>query len=140
MLHALPDHPAVAATRLAVGVPSQCPLFQAAAEEMGRAFASVSLRRPALTYLSASAARVLYDPARIAEDLATNMARQVHWHDAATLAVERGMGLAVEMRPGAVLTPLTQSVLGGAGEALAMQNVRLDTILALARRARQAAD
>jgi malonate decarboxylase epsilon subunit len=127
-------------TRLAVRVPSHCPLFQAAAEEMGRAFASVSLRRPALIYLSASAARVLYDPARIAEDLATNMARQVHWHDAATLAAERGMGLAVEMRPGAVLTPLTQSVLGGAGEALAMQNVRLDTILALARRARQAAD
>jgi malonate decarboxylase epsilon subunit len=64
------------------------------------------------------------------------MARQVHWHDAATLAYERGMRLAVELRPGAVLTGLTQAVLRGEGEAVALQNVRLDTVLALARRAR----
>jgi len=123
--------------RLAVGVPSHCPLFLPAAQALREAFATVTLRRPDRTYLSASAARALFDPARIKDDLAANMARQVHWHDAATLAWERGMRLAVEMRPGAVLTGLTQSVLGPEGEAVALQNVRLDTVLALARRDRE---
>ena len=123
--------------RLAVGVPSHCPLFQEAAQELRRAFEPVPVRRPERVYLSASAARALFDPIRIKDDLAANMALQVHWHDAATLARERGMGLAVEMRPGAVLTPLAQAVLAGEGEAVSLQNVRLDTILALARRARQ---
>jgi malonate decarboxylase epsilon subunit len=122
--------------RLAVGVPSHCPLFLPAAEELRAAFAAVTVRRPERTYLSASAARALFDPARIKDDLAANMARQVHWHDAATLAWERGMRLAVEMRPGAVLTGLTQAVMRGEGEAVPLQDVRLDTILALARRVR----
>ena len=124
-------------TRLAVSVPSHCSLFDAAAEEMLKAFAGVRLARPAVTYVSASSARALFDPGRIAEDLALNMARQVHWHDAAALAAERGMALAIEMRPGSVLTPLTQPVMSGTGEALALQNARLDTILALARRIRR---
>ena len=130
-------HHARKTKRLAVGVPSHCPLFQPAAEVLRAALEAVPMRRPERTYLSASAARALFDPARIKDDLAGNMARQVHWHDAATLAFERGMRLAVEMRPGAVLTPLTVSVMGGEGEAVALQNVRIDTILALARRARE---
>lgn len=39
------------------------------------------------------------------------MARTVHWHDAMIAASERGVQLAIEMPPGAVLTGLTRRAL-----------------------------
>jgi malonate decarboxylase epsilon subunit len=118
------------AERLDVTVPSHCELFDDAAAAMRDAFTGVTLRRPALTYLSSSAARVLFDPQRIAADLADNVARQVHWHDTARLAWERGARLAVEMPSGSVLTGLTGPVFTG-GQAISCENTKLDTVLAL---------
>lgn len=121
------------AERLAVSVPSHCALFDTAADEMRAAFAQVSLRRPRTTFLSSSAARMLADPLRIAEDLATNMARQVRWSETARLAWERGARLAVEMPPGLVLTKLTVPELGE-GLAIGCDNTAIDTVLALCAR------
>lgn len=100
-------HGASKAERLAVSVPSHCPLFDAAARTLRAAFDAVTLRAPSLVYLSSSAARALFDPARIRDSLAANMAQQVHWADTVRLSWERGARLAVEMPPGAVLTRLT---------------------------------
>jgi malonate decarboxylase epsilon subunit len=75
----------------------------------------------------------LYEPARIADDLANNMARQVHWADTARLAWERGARLAVEMPSGSVLTGLTAPVFTE-GHAIACENTAIETVLALIKR------
>ena len=123
------------AERLNVTVPSHCELFEDAADAMRVAFNGVALHRPETTYLSSSVARVLFDPQRIAEDLAASVARQVHWHDTARLAWERGARLAVEMPSGSVLTRLTGPVFTG-GQAISCETTKLDTVLALIARER----
>jgi malonate decarboxylase epsilon subunit len=128
------DQGASKAERLAVSVPSHCELFDDAAARMREAFARIPLRHPQITFLSSSAARALYDPSRIADDLASNMARQVHWADTARLAWERGARLAVEMPSGSVLTNLTAPVFTE-GHAICCENNAIDTVLALISRA-----
>ncbi|TKI05026.1 malonate decarboxylase subunit epsilon [Martelella alba] len=124
---------AARAQRLAVAVPSHCALLDKPAEALAEAFASVELRRPTLNYLSGSTGRVLVQPKRIAEDLAMNMARPVHWQDAMLSAYQRDVRLAIEMPPGAVLTGLTKRVMEQ-GEAVAFSQNSLSLILGLARR------
>ena len=128
------DHGASKAERLAVSVPSHSPLFDAAAQQLRAAFDTVTLRRPSLVYLSSSAARTLFDPARIRDSLASNMARRVHWADTVRLAWERGARLAVEMPPGSVLTRLTAPEFGD-GVAVCCDGNRLESLLALAAKA-----
>ena len=135
MAMALPQG-ATKAERLAVTVPSHCELFNDDATIMRDAFRSVALRRPQLMYLSSSAARALSDPQRIGDDLADNLARQVHWHDTARLAWERGARLAVEMPSGTVLTNLTAPVFVD-GQAISCDNTNLDTVVALIARERR---
>jgi len=121
---------ATKAERLAVTVPSHCELFADAATAMREAFSSVTLGRPCIIYLSSSAARALSDPIRIADDLASNLATQVHWYDTTRLAWERGARLAVEMPSGTVLTKLTVPVFIG-GRAISCEESDMDTVLAL---------
>ncbi|MDR3413860.1 MAG: malonate decarboxylase subunit epsilon [Formivibrio sp.] len=124
------------AKRLAISVPSHCALLNDAAAQMADAFKTIQIRRSTIGYLSANAARLISDPLRIADDLAHNMARQVHWHDCARLAYERGMRLAVEMPPGSVLTAITRGMMCSGGDSIAFANSRTDTVLELCRRAR----
>jgi malonate decarboxylase epsilon subunit len=119
---------------LAVRVPSHCALLAPAALAMRAALSATTLRRPHLTYLSSSAARAVRDPARIADDLADNMACQVNWPDTARLAWERGARLAVEMPSGNVLTALTQPVFTE-GLAVCCENNRVETLVSLIARA-----
>lgn len=118
------------AERLAVSVPSHCPLFDEEAARMQQAFAAVTLKRPHITYLSSSAARTMHDPAQIADDLACNLAHQVHWDDTTQLAWERGARLAVEMPSGATLTNLATSVFTD-GHAVSCDTNRVETLLTL---------
>lgn len=124
---------ATQARRLAVDVPSHCELFDAAADDMRHAFEKIAMRRPQLSYLSATAARQLFDPLRIADDLAGNMARQVHWADTTRLAWERGVRLALEMPPGSVLTRLAAPVLID-GRSVSCDDARIEDLLAIAGR------
>lgn len=123
-------HGASKAERLAVSVPSHSPLFDAAAAQLRADFDQVMLRRPQLAYLSSSAARTLFDPDRIRDSLASNMARRVHWADTVRLAWERGARLAVEMPPGSVLTRLTAPEFGE-GVAVSCDGQRAESLLAL---------
>ncbi len=118
------------AERLAVSVPSHSPLFDAAAQQLREAFDAVTLRRPQLVYLSSSAARALFEPERIGDSLASNMARRVHWADTVRLAWERGARLAVEMPPGSVLTRLSAPEFGE-GVAVSCDGNRAESLLAL---------
>ncbi|MBY0240940.1 MAG: malonate decarboxylase subunit epsilon [Burkholderiaceae bacterium] len=121
---------ATRAERLAVSVPSHCALLEPQAQALRAAFDGVALARPGATYISGSRARALFDVAAIRDDLAFNMARQVHWFDTARHAWERGARLALEMPSGAVLTGLTLPVFE-TGTVLCCDNNRLDTVLAL---------
>lgn len=131
-------HGASKAKRLAVGVPSHCPLLEGAALDMAAAFEGVALRRPSLVYLSSSAARALFDPARIRDSLAANMAQRVQWSSTVRLAWERGARLALEMPPGSVLTRLTAPDFTD-GVAICCEGNRGDSLLALVQRERNGA-
>ncbi len=123
-------HGASKAEQLAVRVPSHCPLFLPAAQELAKAFDGISVRRPSLTFLSSSAVRALVRPDRIADTLAANMATQVHWSETMRLAWERGARVAVEMPSGSVLSKLTEPLFVD-GRAISCQSMRMDTLLAL---------
>lgn len=121
------------ADRLAVPVPSHCPLLDEQARALARAAAQVASRRPRITYISSSAARALFDGERIVADLAANMARPVLWADTLRHAWERGARAALEMPSGSVLTRLAQDADFGAGGALCADGNRLDTLVQVAR-------
>lgn len=116
------------AERLAVAVPSHCALFDGQARTLACAMDQVALRRPAITYISGSAARALFDGRRIGADLAANMAHPVLWADTVRHAWERGARLALEMPSGSVLTKLTAPEFPD-GVALSCEGGRLDSLV-----------
>lgn len=129
-------HGAHAVKPIAISVPSHCPLLDAPAAQLAQAIAAVPVMTPRLRYISASLARVVHSPARIADDLARNMAVPVKWHDTSVLAHELGVRLRVEMPPGSVLTNLDAAALH---EALSVSasDTRTDTLCVLMARERQ---
>lgn len=127
---------AYAARPVAISVPSHCPLLDAPAAELALAFAGVPVAAPRLRYFSASLGRALSAPARIADDLARNMALPVKWHDTTVLAHEQGVRLSVEMPPGSVLTKLGALAFPEA-LAVAAADTRADTLAVLMARERQ---
>lgn len=120
------------ARRLAVSVPSHCRLLDSPAAELAEAFANVALRRPRITYLSGSSARPIFDPQRLRDDLAGNMARLVDWRATLRTAYERGVRLHLEIPPGSVLSGLARPVFEQ-GRVLAIEATRPDTVDALLR-------
>ncbi|MBV7548893.1 malonate decarboxylase subunit epsilon [Pseudomonas sp. PDM26] len=120
------------AKRLAVSVPSHCPLLEAPALRLAEAFAKVPLQTPKIGYLSGSRARPLIKPEALRDDLAFNMCRIVDWRGTVQSAYERGVRLQIELPPGAVLTGLARRVFEQ-GTVIAFDGARLDTLQALMR-------
>jgi malonate decarboxylase epsilon subunit len=120
------------AKRLAVSVPSHCPLLEQPAEVLAQAFARVPLQAPTLGYLSGSRARPIRTAEQLRDDLAYNMCRVVDWRGTVQSAYERGVRLHIELPPGAVLTGLARRVFEQ-GTAIAFDGARLDTLQALLR-------
>ena len=120
------------AKRLAVSVPSHCPLLEAPAQRLAEAFAKVPLQTPKMGYLSGSRARPLIKPEALRDDLAFNMCRIVDWRGTVQSAYERGVRLQIELPPGAVLTGLARRVFEQ-GTVIAFDGARLDTLQALMR-------
>jgi len=127
-------HGALRAERLAVPVPSHCALLAEQARTLLDAMAPLAVRRPAVTYISSSLGRALFDGERIKADLAGNMACPVLWADTLRHAWERGARLALEMPSGAVLTRLAEPVFSD-GLALSCDGRRLDSLVEAVRRA-----
>lgn len=124
---------ATKAQRLAVSVPSHCALLDKPAGELAQAFSRITLARPRCAYLSGSTGRVLWQPEKIADDLAMNMARTVRWQEAVIAANEREARLAVEMPPGGVLTCLTRQA-AWQGESVAVARSGIEVVAHLAKR------
>lgn len=121
--------------RLAVSVPSHCALLDGPARRLQAAFGEKELARPRCEYLSGSSARVIWQPERIADDLALNMSRTVRWHEAMAAAEERDVGLAVEMPPGGVLTCLTRQAVTRE-ESLSLERSGVDVVVHVANKLR----
>jgi malonate decarboxylase epsilon subunit len=94
------------AERLAVSVPSHCPLLRPVADRLGQALAGLALRPPSVPYVSNRGGRALYDAEAIRQDLATSVAHPVRWYDALEVLRELGTSLFLEMPPGHVSTRL----------------------------------
>ncbi|WP_085693826.1 MULTISPECIES: malonate decarboxylase subunit epsilon [unclassified Pseudomonas] len=120
------------AKRLAVSVPSHCPLLEGPAQVLADAFAAVPVQAPKIAYLSGSRARPLTRPEALRDDLAFNMCRVVDWRGTVQGAYERGVRLQIELPPGAVLTGLARRVFEQ-GTVIAFDGARPDTLQALLR-------
>jgi malonate decarboxylase epsilon subunit len=118
------------AKRLPVGVPSHCALLKTVADELTRHIAKIEMKTPGAIYVSNRRARALRDPEGIREDLATNVAYPVRWHDAVAVAYERGMRLFVELPPGRTLTDLASAAFPDA-RCIAFEQIRIDSLVKL---------
>ncbi|MGA7343428.1 MAG: malonate decarboxylase subunit epsilon [Terracidiphilus sp.] len=94
------------AERLPVRIPSHCPLFADVAAQLIEAAKDLPPRIPQLTYITNRGARSTQAFDRIRDDIATNIAHPVRWHDSTEVLAEMGARLFVEMHPGQVLTSL----------------------------------
>lgn len=94
------------AERLAVAVPSHCPLMDGAAAALTAAVESAAVTAPRIPMVGNRRARMLRDAAAVREELATNLAHPVRWSDSVTLMAEHGATAFLEMPPGTVLTRL----------------------------------
>jgi malonate decarboxylase epsilon subunit len=113
---------------LDITVPSHCPLLREQSEQLLKLFQSVTLKTPSSLYVSAAKARVLRKSDEIKEDLALNMAHQLHWYDSCQMLAERGVNRVLEMPPGSALTGLFRKILT-AGECYSIENTNLKAIL-----------
>lgn len=94
------------AERLAVRIPSHCPLFEAVAQELVEEMKDLQPLRARAQYVTNRRARPTRVFDRIREDIATNIAHSVRWYDSTQVLVEMGTRLFVELHPGHVLTGL----------------------------------
>jgi malonate decarboxylase epsilon subunit len=118
------------AKRLPVSVPSHCALLRTVSDELTRRMAAIEIKTPQVVYMSNRRARALRDPESIREDLATNIEYPVRWHDAMTVAYERGIRLFVEMPPGRTLADLCSAAFPDA-RSVALEQTRIDSLVKL---------
>jgi malonate decarboxylase epsilon subunit len=124
------------AERLAVSVPSHCPLLQPVADRLERETATLPLHRPSVPYVSNRGARPLYDAAAIRRDLVTGIAHPVRWYDTLEVLRELGAELFIEMAPGDVSTRLVaEHVPDVRAVSIAGQGLRHAIVLAARHRA-----
>jgi malonate decarboxylase epsilon subunit len=125
------QHGARRAERLAVTVPSHCPLLQSVADRMEKAMSTLPLRPSAVPYMSNRGGRALYDADAIREDLATSVAHPVRWFDALEVLRELGTNLFIEMAPGHVSTNLVaESIPGVRAISIADRGLRYGVVVA----------
>jgi malonate decarboxylase epsilon subunit len=121
------------AKRLPVSVPSHCVLLKSVADELTRRIARIEIKTPKAIYISNRRARALRDPDSIREDLATNIAYPVRWHDATTVAYERGIRFFIVFPPGHTLTDLASTAFPEA-RSIALGQMPIDSAVKLVKR------
>ncbi len=119
------------AERLAVSVPSHCPLLQPVADRLAQAMARLTLRTPSMPYVSNRGGRALHDAEDIRQDLATSVAHPVRWYNALEVLQELGANVFIEMAPGHVSTHLVAELFPGVSAvSIADQGLRYATVVA----------
>ncbi|MEE3878304.1 ACP S-malonyltransferase [Vibrio sp. YYF0003] len=123
------------ARRLNVSVPSHCELLASQAETLYAEMQKVPINRAESIYVSANRARVLHDAESIRRDLAFNMCQTVNLWDTLSMMGQRGVKLAMECAPGAVLTSLCQSSMNQT-QCISLDSTNLDNTLEWVKRTR----
>jgi malonate decarboxylase epsilon subunit len=126
------------AERMAVAVPSHCPLLNAVAARLAAAMASIEMHDPQRPYVTNRRARVVDDARGVRDDLIHNVANAVRWHDSVTVLYELNVRLFIEPPPGQVLSRLAQQAFTEV-RAIGVEDAKLDSIVLLAERERQSA-
>lgn len=90
--------------RLPVNVPSHCPLFNEVASDLRVFLSQMGAKKPIVPYIGNVRARPLRAAELVCDDLASNIASGVRWHDSISVLVELGSATFVEMNPGNVLS------------------------------------
>ena len=124
------------AERMAVAVPSHCPLLDAVSGRLAAAMASIEMHDPQRLYVSNRRARVVRDAHGVRDDLIYNVSHAVRWHDSVTVLYELGVRLFIEPPPGQVLSRLAQQAFPEA-RAVGVEDARLDSVVLLAERERR---
>lgn len=122
------QHGAVA-KRLAISVPSHCPLLDVQAQQLAQQVACVTAQQPNIRYLSGTSARLLLKKEQVIDDITFNMCRRIDWESTVQSAWERGVRLQIEVLPGTVLTGLARKTFKE-GTVLSFQGTRLDSLVA----------
>jgi malonate decarboxylase epsilon subunit len=107
--------------------------LKSVADELTRRIAKIEIKTPKAIYVSNRRARALRDPDGIREDLATNIAHPVRWHDATTIAYERGIRFFLELPPGHTLTDLASTAFPDA-RSIALSQMQIDSAVKLIKR------
>jgi malonate decarboxylase alpha subunit len=94
---------------------------------------AVHVGQQAAIYVSNRRARVLRDPDGIREDLITNIAYPVRWHDATRVAYERGVRFFLELPPGHTLSDLASIAFPDA-RSIALSQIQIDSAVKLIKR------
>jgi malonate decarboxylase epsilon subunit len=126
------------AERMAVAVPSHCPLLNAVAGRLAAAMAATEMHDPRRPYVSNRRARVVHDAEGVRDDLIHNVSNTVRWYDSVAVLYELDVRLFIEPPPGEVLSRLAQQAFAEA-RAIGVENVQLDSVVLLAQRERQPA-
>jgi malonate decarboxylase epsilon subunit len=119
------------AERLAVRVPSHCPLLETVAQTLLAIVQDLPPRPVRARYMTNRRARPTKDCVKVREDMATNIAHSVRWHDATQGMVEMGTTLFVEVNPGHVLTRLAMAAFAQVKAMALADNTLEDTLLAI---------
>jgi [acyl-carrier-protein] S-malonyltransferase len=119
------------AVALAVSAPSHTPLMRGAAERLRERLATVTLRAPAVRYVSAVDATAHREPADIQALLVRQLSSPVRWTETLR-TVAAGLDQVIECGPGKVLTGLNRRIERRAGvEFLALEDpASIDAALA----------
>ena len=119
------------AERLAVSVPSHCPLLQPVADRLEWEMARLALQPPSMTFVSNRGGRPLRDAEAIRHDLAIGVAHPVRWYDSLEVLRELGADFFIEMVPGHVSARLVaESFPNVKAVSIADQGIRYATVLA----------
>ena len=121
--------------RLAVAVPSHCPLLAHCGEQLAEALRGLRLRDARLPYIANTTARALRAAGDIARDLAEGVMRPVRWSDSSRLLLELGVQCVIEMPPGQALGRMVRQ-LSCRVEVLDSEESSLRSLVLRARRAR----
>lgn len=132
--HAAADAGARDVERLAVTVASHCPLQDGTARRMAEHLAAVPRRTPTARYVTNTGGRAVATADAILDDLAAAVAQPVQWYDGVRVMAELGVTVAVETRPGHVLTRLV-SAAAPTVRTLSLQDDSFATVVARMRRA-----
>jgi malonate decarboxylase epsilon subunit len=108
VLEAAQKRGALKTEHLNVSVPSHCPLLEPVADALRTILRATNIQQPSMVYVGNVNARALRTGSAIAEDIASNIAHGVRWHDTTIVMEELGCRLFLEMPPGHVLSELAK--------------------------------